>query len=161
MIGEIVIYCNNLEEVDRKLEILIRDRCSVVVEQAKNVWDNYDGRIRLTARPARLLARVSHSLTAEEQRKSKKEEQEEEAAGMILDLPRITYHDGCWWGEIVTRKTKRAAQRVYRRLADSLRPHRLVMSQSLCPNCGKREFTVWSKLLPMDVKAHGVPHFFS
>jgi len=158
---EIVIYCNDLEEVTKELEPFLRDRCSVIVEQARNVWDCFDGRIRLTAKPNRLLARVSHSLTAEEQRKLKKEEQEEEAAGMILELPRITYHDRCWWDEMVTRRTKRAAQRAYRHFVDVLQPRRVAVSQFLCPNCGKWEFTVWGKLLPMDVKTHGVPHFFN
>ena len=64
MINEIAIYCNDLEEVSKELELLLRDHYIVVVEQARNVWDYYDGRIRLTAKPNRLLA----SVTAERRR---------------------------------------------------------------------------------------------
>ena len=55
MIGKIAIYCNDLEEVNKELELLLRDHYIVVVEQARNVWDHYDGRIRLTAKPNRLV----------------------------------------------------------------------------------------------------------
>lgn len=56
MAGEIIIYCNNLEQVNRELELLLRDRYSVVVEQAENVWHNLDGRIRLIAKVNKSLA---------------------------------------------------------------------------------------------------------
>lgn len=56
MAGEIIIYCNNLEEMNRELELLLRDHYSVVVEQAENVWHYLDGRIRLTAKLNRSLA---------------------------------------------------------------------------------------------------------
>lgn len=59
MAGEIIIYCNDLKEVNQELEWLIRDRYSVAVEMAGNIWDIYDGRIRLTAKPNRLLTRVT------------------------------------------------------------------------------------------------------
>ncbi len=59
MAAEITIYCNNLEEVNRELELLLRDHHVVVAEQAMNTWDNYDGRIRLTAKPNRLLVPVA------------------------------------------------------------------------------------------------------
>ena len=61
MAGEIIIYCIDLEEVNRELELLIRDRYSVIVEQAENIWDYYDGRVRLTARRNKLLASVTPS----------------------------------------------------------------------------------------------------
>ena len=67
MAGEIIVYCNDLEEVNRELELLLRDHYIVDVEQAGNIWDIYDGRIRLTAKPNRLLARVTAGL----QQKSK------------------------------------------------------------------------------------------
>ena len=56
MVGEIIIYCNDLEEANRELELLLRDRYSVAVERAGNIWDIYDGRIRLTAKFNRRLA---------------------------------------------------------------------------------------------------------
>ena len=56
MAGEIIIYCNNLEEVNKELELLLRDHYSVVVEQAENVWNYLDGRIRLTAKLNKSLA---------------------------------------------------------------------------------------------------------
>ena len=54
--NELIIYCNNLEEVNKELELLLRDRYSVVVEQAENVWNYHDGRIRLTAKFNKSLA---------------------------------------------------------------------------------------------------------
>lgn len=56
MAGEIIIYCNNLEEVNKELELLLRDHYSVVVEQAENVWNYFDGRIRLIAKLNKSLA---------------------------------------------------------------------------------------------------------
>ena len=54
--NELIIYCNNLEEVNKELELLLRDRYSVIVEQAENAWHYLDGRIRLTAKLNKSLA---------------------------------------------------------------------------------------------------------
>ena len=76
-------------------------------------------------------------------------------------MPRITYHEDCWWDEVATRRARGAAQRIYRYFANAPQPHRVVMSRLLCPDCGEREFTVWGELLAIDAKTCGVLHFFN
>ena len=72
-------------------------------------------------------------------------------------MPTVDYHAGYWWEQIATRKTKRAAERIYGHFANAHQPHRVTMSRFLCPNCGEREYAVWLELRPMEPPSHFSP----